>query len=147
MKDLKNSKTICTKEYAKRFNVSIRTIQRYLEDISQFLQEEPIEVKRGCYKFLNFSKIKEHLLEPADREDFEKIAFFLNATDQKLLKYLGIDEKIIDRIFEPYFTTKFQSQGTGIGLYMSRVIITQHFNGELYAYNSKSGAVFVIKFK
>jgi predicted DNA-binding transcriptional regulator YafY len=103
MKDLKNSKTICTKEYAKRFNVSIRTIQRYLEDISQFLQEEPIEVKRGCYKFLNFSKIKEHLLEPADREDFEKIAFFLNATDQKLLKYLGIDEKIIKKILKDDF--------------------------------------------
>jgi signal transduction histidine kinase len=57
----------------------------------------------------------------------------------------GIAEDIKDKIFEPYFTTKFQSQGTGIGLYMSRVIITQHFNGELYAYNSANGAVFVIK--
>ncbi|ACM93284.1 PAS/PAC sensor signal transduction histidine kinase [Nautilia profundicola AmH] len=57
----------------------------------------------------------------------------------------GIPEEIRDKIFEPYFTTKFQSQGTGIGLYMSRVIITQHFNGELYAYNSENGAVFVIQ--
>ena len=57
----------------------------------------------------------------------------------------GIDENIKDKIFEPYFTTKFQSQGTGIGLYMSRVIITQHFKAELYAYNSDKGAVFVIK--
>jgi signal transduction histidine kinase len=57
----------------------------------------------------------------------------------------GIPENIKDKIFEPYFTTKFQSQGTGIGLYMSRVIITQHFNGKLYAYNSKNGAVFVIE--
>ena len=56
----------------------------------------------------------------------------------------GIPEDIKDKIFEPYFTTKFQSQGTGIGLYMSRVIITQHFDGELYAYNSENGAVFVI---
>ena len=56
----------------------------------------------------------------------------------------GIKEDIINKIFEPYFTTKFQSQGTGIGLYMSRVIITKHFNGNLSAYNSNNGAVFVI---
>ncbi|WP_457561146.1 sensor histidine kinase [Caminibacter sp.] len=57
----------------------------------------------------------------------------------------GVPEDIKDKIFEPYFTTKFQSQGTGIGLYMSRVIITQHFNGTLEVRNSKDGAVFEIK--
>ena len=65
----------------------------------------------------------------------------------------GIDEKIISNIFEPYFTTKHQSQGTGIGLYMTHQIIEKHMNGLInvknstYSYNNKdyTGAEFKIK--
>jgi signal transduction histidine kinase/ABC-type nitrate/sulfonate/bicarbonate transport system substrate-binding protein len=48
----------------------------------------------------------------------------------------GIDEKIIDKIFEPYFTTKHQSQGTGIGLFMCQEIINKHMNGKIYISNT-----------
>jgi signal transduction histidine kinase len=54
----------------------------------------------------------------------------------------GIKEDILDRVFEPYFTTKHKSQGTGIGLYMSTEIIKKHMNGNLsvsnqeYTYNN-----------
>lgn len=47
----------------------------------------------------------------------------------------GIEQKILDRIFEPYFTTKHKSQGTGIGLYMSEEIIIKHLNGQILAKN------------
>jgi signal transduction histidine kinase len=47
----------------------------------------------------------------------------------------GISESIIDRIFEPYFTTKHKSQGTGIGLYMSEEIISKHLEGRLSVSN------------
>ncbi|MGA1933246.1 sensor histidine kinase [Arcobacter sp. YIC-464] len=47
----------------------------------------------------------------------------------------GIPENVLDRVFEPYFTTKHKSQGTGIGLFMSEEIITKHFNGELLVHN------------
>ena len=57
----------------------------------------------------------------------------------------GVSPEIGNKIFEPYFTTKFQSQGTGIGLYMSKVIIQQRFGGQLSYYNSPRGAVFVIE--
>jgi signal transduction histidine kinase len=49
----------------------------------------------------------------------------------------GVPDDIIEKVFEPYFTTKHQSQGTGIGLYMSKEIIEKHMQGELCVENSK----------
>jgi len=43
----------------------------------------------------------------------------------------GISETVIDKVFEPYYTTKHQSQGTGIGLYMTETIITKHLHGQV----------------
>ncbi len=56
----------------------------------------------------------------------------------------GIKEELIDRIFEPYFTTKSKKEGTGLGLYISRIIVEGHLGGRIYAENGEEGARFTI---
>jgi len=49
---------------------------------------------------------------------------------------LGIPNNIIGKIFDPYFTTKHQSQGTGLGLHMTYNLITDGMNGSIHAHNT-----------
>jgi len=58
----------------------------------------------------------------------------------------GIKDTVIDKIFEPYFTTKFASQGTGLGLYMSKLVIETNMGGNISVKNSNNGALFTITF-
>ncbi|MCU7834778.1 MAG: DUF3365 domain-containing protein [gamma proteobacterium symbiont of Taylorina sp.] len=56
----------------------------------------------------------------------------------------GIDTAIIDRIFDPYFTTKGETIGTGLGLYMSKTIVEKHLQGSLEVANKEKGVCFKI---
>ena len=57
----------------------------------------------------------------------------------------GIKIEPIEKIFEPYVSTKEESEGTGIGLYMSKLIIEKSMKGKLEAENFEDGAIFVIE--
>ncbi|MHC3994995.1 7TM diverse intracellular signaling domain-containing protein [Thiomicrolovo sp. ZZH C-3] len=57
----------------------------------------------------------------------------------------GVADEIIDRVFDPYFTTKFKSQGTGIGLYMVKTIMEKSMNGSVSVHNRGAGACFILE--
>ena len=56
----------------------------------------------------------------------------------------GVSKDIVEKIFEPYFSTK-QTHGIGIGLYMVKNIIKEKFDGSVKIYNDNSGAVFLLE--
>ncbi len=58
----------------------------------------------------------------------------------------GIEPEIMGKIFDPYFTTKENSGGTGLGLYMSKTIIEDHCNSKIEVKNGSMGAIFRLLF-
>ena len=57
----------------------------------------------------------------------------------------GINDDVIDKVFNPYFTTKDEGKGTGIGLYMSKEIIEKHMGGKMSVFNTGDGVCFSIE--
>jgi len=58
----------------------------------------------------------------------------------------GIPKEYLDKVFDPYFSTKSEKNGTGLGLYMTKMIVEEHMKGNIDVTNKESGALFVIKF-
>ena len=77
--------------------------------------------------------IKNAKVEISTQEDSEGVKIIISDNGG------GVDEKIINKIFEPYFTTKFEDQGTGLGLYMSKMIVEESMRGKLTMQNGVNG--------
>lgn len=111
------------------------TISVYISELIQVL----INIIKNARDILVERKIEEKRISINSyiKDSFVVISIEDNAK--------GIPVDIIGKIFEPYFSTKKDKNGTGLGLYMSKTIVEKHLLGSLDVKNSEIGAKFTIK--
>lgn len=115
-------------------------------ELDRSVHGSPNEIKQVLLNIL--SNAKDVLMQKAIRDPSVKLSWGRNS----FLWWVevrdnggGIKDELISKIFDPYFTTKHKYQGTGVGLYMSKVFIERHHGGNLTVYNEKDGACFRIE--
>ncbi len=105
----------------------------------------PGEIKQVILNLI--SNAEEALLETMVEEPYIQIVTY-RKEDQYILEVSdnagGIAEKNINYIFDPYFSTKKAKDGTGLGLYMSKIIVEEHCKGTLCVTNMNKGSLFSI---
>ena len=115
-------------------------IECHYNNVTEFLSYEN-ELKQVL---LNLIKNSEDALE---EKEIEAKRISITVESSKLIirdNAGGIDESILPKIFDPYFSTKLKKDGTGLGLYMSKVIVEDHCKGELKVRNIEDGVMFEI---
>jgi len=151
---LKNTFSTTLDLISAQFNAKEITIIKNIEDVELYSYEN--ELIQALINIFNNSR--DELLKKEDERYIFIDVYKNNKNEVNIIlkdNAGGIKEEFLDKIFEPYFTTKHQSQGTGIGLYMTEEIITKHLNGTIvvrnkeFIYNDKKyiGAEFKIKLK
>ena len=150
---LKNTFTITLDLISAQLSSKDITIIKNIEDLELYSYEN--ELIQALINILNNSR-DELVKKPVEEEKYIFVNVYKNNKDEVNIVIKdnagGIKEEYLNKIFEPYFTTKHKSQGTGIGLYMTEEIITKHLNGQIsvknneFVYNDKKykGAQFKI---
>ena len=130
--------------------LSLQMAQLINNDITVFIEGENFEINGFRNEFLQvvlniINNAKDALIE--NKTIGAKIVIELE-NQQVIIRDNagGIPDEILERIFEPYFTTKEQGKGTGMGLYMSKMIIEDNMDGKLIALNVEDGAEFRMDF-
>ncbi|TLT06064.1 PAS domain S-box protein [Aliarcobacter thereius] len=140
------------------------SIKEALKILSRFIENENISIKFNLKKELEIFGVKNELTQillnfinnskdAFIQKKIEKKEIFIESykkDDSIFLEYSdnakGLEKENFDKIFEPYFTTKHQSSGTGLGLFISKIIVENSFEGDIMYENTKDGLKFIIKF-
>lgn len=160
---------IKTNKHAKEFDVS-KTVEKSISLISGHLEDNSIqivssftkEIKMNGYEneltqaILNILKNSNNVLLEKNKTN-ERFIFIDVMKNDNITIHIkdtggGIPPDIIDKIFEPYFTTNHQSRGMGLGLYTTHQIIVDHMKGDIdvknieFMYQEKSykGVEFIL---
>ncbi|RLA70555.1 MAG: hypothetical protein DRG24_06745 [Epsilonproteobacteria bacterium] len=125
---------------------NIKVIQNSADDKSiEMYDSELMQVFLNLFKNAQDTLKEERIKEP-------KITIITQNTQEGLTVEVidnggGVAEKDMAHIFDPYFSTKSEKTGTGLGLYMSKTIINTHHKGNISVRNTKDGACFTITLK
>ncbi|MEA3373517.1 MAG: DUF3365 domain-containing protein [Campylobacterota bacterium] len=125
-KSLENHNIAVEKEYN-----SVTPIPIFSRELLQVF----INILKNAKEALIEKEIKEPLISVATREDEEHV--YISICDNGK----GIDPAILAKIYDPYFSTKDEKIGTGLGLYMSKTIVEKHLKGIIKAENREEGGI------
>ena len=139
-----------------------RTLRHLIDMVGMSFTSEQIDIvdeMEGCHAFIGypneFSQAVLNILNNARdallERDFERRRIWIRVWEEgeEILVSIcdnagGIPEAILPRIFDPYFSTKSEKNGTGLGLYMTNVIVTEHLHSSIRVENREEGACFII---
>ncbi|NQY54832.1 MAG: HAMP domain-containing histidine kinase [Campylobacteraceae bacterium] len=127
-------------------------INNSLELSKYFLEQERIQVSfiiKNSIKTYGFYNELSHVILNIisnskdvlkDKKDNKLLKIILKESEDHIIIRIydnggGVNKEVLPQIFEPYYTTKYKSAGTGIGLYMSKQIIEKHMNGSIKCKN------------
>ena len=122
-----------------------------IEVVVEFKNGKKIETysRELMQVFINIIKNAKEALVDNDIKNKKIIISIIDANDVVEIKISdnagGVPVDIIDKIFNPYFSTKNEKNGTGLGLYMSKIIVEKHLNGIIEVNNENDGACFKIE--
>ncbi len=120
-------------EVITQFN-SNKTIHTYSRELTQVL----INILNNAKEALTEDNIKEKKIFISAQSTLNNIHINICDTGG------GLKEELIKKIFDPYFSTKNEKNGTGLGLYICKIIVEKHLEGTIKAYNKDAGMCFEI---